>query len=119
MKAFIVHDGEWIIRAGRCKDADFEAQAGPGQYVIEGEASPNAHKIEGGEVVAYAPPPPDIEPEMRRKRDALLKASDWTQLPDAQIDKVAWAIYRQALRDLPTHPNWPNLTEADWPVVLN
>jgi len=24
--------------------------------------------------------------------------------------------YRQALRDITTHPNWPNLEESDWPV---
>lgn len=117
MKAFIVHDGEWIIRTGHCKDSDFEAQAGPGQYVIEGEADPSCYKIEGGEVVPYTPPPPDIEPEMRRERDARLKASDWTQLPDAPVNKEAWAAYRQALRDLPNHVNWPNISADDWPQV--
>jgi hypothetical protein len=34
-------------------------------------------------------------------RNAELAQSDWTQLPDAPTDKVAWATYRQALRDLP------------------
>jgi hypothetical protein len=34
-------------------------------------------------------------------RNAQLAASDWTQLPDAPVDKAAWATYRQALRDLP------------------
>jgi hypothetical protein len=24
--------------------------------------------------------------------------------------------YRQALRDLPSHTNWPNLADADWPT---
>ena len=23
--------------------------------------------------------------------------------------------YRQELRDLPKHKNWPNLSESDWP----
>lgn len=35
-------------------------------------------------------------------RNAQLAASDWTQLPDAPVDKTAWATYRQALRDLPS-----------------
>ena len=26
-----------------------------------------------------------------------------------------WAVYRQALRDLPTLPNWPYLNDDDWP----
>lgn len=34
-------------------------------------------------------------------RNAQLAASDWTQTLDAPVDKVAWATYRQALRDLP------------------
>lgn len=38
---------------------------------------------------------------MRHQRNLLLAASDWSQLPDAPVDKTAWAAYRQALRDLP------------------
>ncbi len=34
-------------------------------------------------------------------RNKQLAQSDWTQLPDAPVDKAAWATYRQALRDLP------------------
>jgi hypothetical protein len=34
-------------------------------------------------------------------RDAQLRASDWTMHTDAPTDKVKWAAYRQALRDLP------------------
>lgn len=50
---------------------------------------------------------------LRIERDALLLASDWTQMPDAPVDKTAWAEYRQALRDLPENtidpenPIWP------------
>lgn len=117
MKSFIVHNGEWVLRSGRCKDSDFEVQAGPGEYVIEGEADPRCHKIENGEVVPYTPSEADKEPEMRRERNALLRSSDWTQLPDVPLTtKEAWATYRQALRDLPNHVNWPNLNDADWPV---
>jgi hypothetical protein len=34
-------------------------------------------------------------------RNAELAKTDFTQLPDAPVDKQAWAEYRQALRDLP------------------
>lgn len=34
-------------------------------------------------------------------RNAELAKTDFTQLPDAPVDKEAWAEYRQALRDLP------------------
>lgn len=116
MKAFVVHDGEWVLRSGRCKASDFERQAGPGEYVIEGEASPSTHKVEDGALVPYTPPEPDKAPEMRMERNALLKATDWTQVSDAPVDKAVWATYRQSLRDLPNHVNWPNLNDADWPV---
>lgn len=50
--------------------------------------------------------------EIRAERNRLLQASDWTQVPDAPTDKAAWAAYRQVLRDLPQHKNWP---DVDWP----
>ena len=53
------------------------------------------------------------------QRDSCLIQSDWTQMNDSPLSnelKTAWATYRQALRDITTHANWPNLNEADWPV---
>lgn len=50
---------------------------------------------------------------LRRKRDQMLASSDWTQAADSPVDKVVWASYRQALRDLPANtsdpvnPVWP------------
>jgi len=52
----------------------------------------------------------------RGQRDNLLMQSDWTQVADAPVDATAWATYRQALRDITSHANFPNLNEADWPV---
>ena len=53
----------------------------------------------------------------REYRNQLLTASDWTQLPDAPVNQEAWAVYRQALRDLTDHVNFPNLDADDWPQV--
>lgn len=39
--------------------------------------------------------------QIKNWRNTQLAASDWTQLPDSPANKVAWATYRQALRDLP------------------
>jgi len=50
---------------------------------------------------------------MRQHRDRLLKESDWTQLPDAPVDREQWATYRQALRDFPA--TWTPGSEADFP----
>jgi hypothetical protein len=43
-------------------------------------------------------------------RRAELTASDWTQLPDVDLDnKWDWAVYRQELRDLPAQGADPKL----------
>lgn len=49
---------------------------------------------------------------IRDQRNAQLATSDWTQLPDANVDAAAWAAYRQELRDITTQENpfeivWP------------
>ena len=52
--------------------------------------------------------------EFRRRRDEYLKDSDWTQVPDAPVDQAAWAVYRQALRDLPA--NTADFASIVWPT---
>lgn len=49
---------------------------------------------------------------VREERNLKLNSSDWTQLPDAPIDKNQWVIYRQKLRDItaqsdPFNIIWP------------
>ena len=39
--------------------------------------------------------------QIRLWRNAELVATDWAMISDAPTDKIAWAEYRQALRDLP------------------
>lgn len=51
--------------------------------------------------------------KLREQRDALLAASDWTQVADAPVDAAAWAKYRQALRDLPAKTDDPEAVK--WP----
>ena len=52
--------------------------------------------------------------EAREHRDELLAVSDWTQVSDAPVDQAAWAIYRQALRDIPDQEGFPS--EIAWPT---
>ena len=62
----------------------------------------------------------DYETKNRAKRESFLFDSDWTQVPDSPLTdskKTEWATYRQALRDLPTHSNWPVLADSDWPTM--
>ena len=56
---------------------------------------------------------PLTKEEVRSQRDRLLKASDWTQVPDAPVDQQAWATYRQALRDIPQQEGFPE--SVVWP----
>jgi hypothetical protein len=56
----------------------------------------------------------------RDNRDFELRLSDWTQLSDVnQQTRYAYVGYRQALRDLTEHPNWPQLNPEDWPKKPN
>ena len=51
----------------------------------------------------------------RNKRDGLLADTDYFALTDVTMD-AAMTSYRQALRDITTHANWPDLEDADWPT---
>ena len=49
---------------------------------------------------------------VRSDRNVRVAACDWTQLQDAPVDADAWAVYRQALRDItnqtdPFNIIWP------------
>lgn len=52
---------------------------------------------------------------VRTQRDAKLSETDWTALTDVTMTNEM-AAYRQALRDITTHANFPNLEESDWPT---
>ena len=51
----------------------------------------------------------------RIRRNNLLAETDFYSLGDVTMTD-AMSNYRQALRDLPTHSNWPNLEDSDWPT---
>lgn len=51
---------------------------------------------------------------VRQQRGEKLKDSDWTQVADAPVDQVAWAAYRQALRDITAQAGFPWTIE--WPT---
>ena len=51
----------------------------------------------------------------RGTRDGLLAATDYFALSDVTMNSDM-ASYRQLLRDITSHANFPNLEDADWPV---
>lgn len=72
-------------------------------------------------LVDFVPPPMTWE-QIRIRRNSLLSASDWTQLPDNQLstqDRERWSEYRQTLRDItesfsdPDDVIWPRLPNQD------
>ena len=56
-----------------------------------------------------------IAGEKRAYRDQLISETDWWASSDLTMTAEQTA-YRQALRDITTHANWPHLEESDWPV---
>ena len=59
----------------------------------------------------------------REERNRRLAETDWMACSDVTMSND-WKTYRQALRDITTHSNWPNLKvpdmdgsgDNDWPV---
>ena len=51
----------------------------------------------------------------RDKRYKLLTETDWTGLSDVTMS-AEMTTYRQALRDITAHANFPYLNEEDWPT---
>ena len=60
-----------------------------------------------------------FQTQLRKRRNAMLRYSDWSQIDDLPISaekKEEWKVYRQKLRDLPDkydHPIWCNFPA--WP----
>jgi len=72
-----------------------------GDSIIEGTYRQDAYKIVNGKAESYTP---NFLNRLRKKRNYLLQQCDWTQGNDSPLStskKTEWAIYRQALRDLP------------------
>lgn len=51
--------------------------------------------------------------EVRRKRNAILKSSDWMANSDVTMSDE-WRTYRQALRDITSQEGFPN--DITWPT---
>ena len=78
-----------------------------GYFYADGVFTPNTAEIQER-----------ITAQVRSIRDGKLADTDWVVLKQLESGPVqqAWVKYRMDLRDLPTHPNFPNLLLSDWPV---
>jgi hypothetical protein len=55
------------------------------------------------------------EATKRSLRKSKLEETDFYALSDVTMSPEM-ATYRQALRDITAHSNWPNLDDTDWPT---
>jgi hypothetical protein len=72
-----------------------------------------------GPIGDYVPPTPlttdQLWSKVRNQRNALLSASDYTQMPDFNPStKAVWSSYRQELRDIPQKQTDPS--NIIWPI---
>ena len=95
------------------EDADAEAVVNPGDWRIDPDNNAVLDRIK-------RPKPERDWASLRTERNSLLASSDWTQSPDSPLTseaKAEWAVYREALRDLPANtddpsdPTWPDAPE--------
>jgi len=80
---------------------------------IDGVDTPMTAEEEAEHLASLLPRIEVVTEKVRLLRNDLLANTDWTQVNDAPVDKVVWATYRQALRDLPTQSGFPN--QVVWP----
>ena len=125
MKYTIIKNG--LIHAVVSGDPVSIAACYVGCEIIEGDHPPTEFSYADGGFVrnpqVVIPPPyvPTTEEQLEEQRHAalriratLLAKSDWTQLPDVpEATRLLWQPYRQALRDLPAQPGWPQ--DCIWP----
>ena len=57
----------------------------------------------------------DAADRNRTERDRRIAETDWHALSDVTMSAEMTA-YRQALRDITAHANWPHLNDDDWPT---
>jgi len=107
-----------ISRVVICNDP--QEQLGNGESYIDGDYSDIEYQIVNGEAVTKPTPVFDAESAavaIRIKRNKLLLASDYTQLPDSKVNKDVWASYREELRNLTQQSGFPQ--NIVWPVAPN
>ena len=67
--------------------------------------------------VSAADPGPSDWDIARKKRDSLLKDSDWTMTTGATVDQAQWSAYREKLRDIPQTYKGKATSEIVWPTA--
>ena len=122
---FVTNADGYIVKKGQCSEENLQAQASEdGERAYEGRADADTQRVVDGALIDLDQPLSQSAErksvELRLRRDSLLAQTDWTQANDSPLsdaDQIKYRTYRQALRDLTTHANWPELQEEDWPTL--
>ena len=113
---------------------DIQSQLQDGEIYLDGSIDDLNYYIANGQAVAIPVQPDqysvfDFETkqwvqqenlaiaDVLRKRQRILYASDWTQIPNGPLtveQQQAWAEYRQQLRDITTQSGYP--FNVVWPT---
>lgn len=121
-----------ILRIVQTNDIDSQIQTG--EAYIDGSIDDSAYYIENGAAIEIPTKPDQYAvfdyttkqwidnanlaiADVLQKRQRLLYASDWTQIPNGPLttaQQAAWATYRQQLRDIPEQSGYP--FNVIWPT---
>ena len=113
LASYGVHDVKWLPSPEHDSETHF-VEYGPVPVLQDG-------------VWVYAPTTRDLSVEQlaersvsrageaRVKRNTLLAETDYFALTDVTMD-ADMTSYRQLLRDITSHADFPNLDDADWPI---
>ena len=75
-------------------------------------------KVEAIEIIVYGEKVLELDDStwenIRKKRDYILKSTDWTVIPGCSVDQAQWSAYRQNLRDIPQ--TYTVITDVTWPT---
>jgi len=96
-------------------DVDHTKNVTEGTPVLNGDAWTQVWEVTDATAEEIAQRTEDQARSVRSTRDQLIADTDWMALSDNTLTP-AWATYRQALRDITDHANFPWLNDEDWPV---
>lgn len=113
MKAHVIEDGI-VVNTIEVSGLDFmpslvAADAGGIDWLFDGVNFTDPNAKSQSKITAAQ------EQAIRNQRDKMIADTDWMALSDNTLT-AEWATYRQALRDITIHANFPHLTDADWPA---
>lgn len=95
--------------------ADYTKNVTEGTPVLKGDSWTQVWEVSDASAEEIAKRLDQQAKSVRTQRTALLSESDWMALSDNTMTPE-WAAYRQALRDITGHANFPYLNDEDWPA---